>query len=125
MQLGGRSQPINLDWSEEKTLDKYHSHSLLLDNGRVNDFLDDRPRSDFVDAMYKKTECHAITIIIEGGVNTLEVVRNDLQKNRPVIIIQGSGRLADLLGTLIELSSKSKALEYKNCFVFSVIVSFI
>jgi transient receptor potential cation channel subfamily M protein 3 len=117
MQIGGQRQPTNLDWSEEKTLDKYHTHFLLLDNGRVNHYLDDRPRSDFVDAMRTKTKCHAITIIIEGGLNTLEVIRNDLKNKRPrpVVIIQGSGRLANVLATLIELSKENNALQYETC----------
>jgi hypothetical protein len=114
MQIGG--QPTNLNWSEEKTLDKYHTHFLLLDNGRVNHYLDDRPRSDFVEAMRTKTKCHAITIIIEGGLNTLEVIRNDLQNEPPrsLVIIQGSGRLSNVLATLIELSNENNAPKYQS-----------
>ncbi|CAF1099065.1 unnamed protein product [Rotaria sordida] len=101
----------SLNWNEYNTLDKYHSHFLLLDDGRMNVYLDDRPRSDFVQKMCSKTNCHSITIIIEGGFNTLEVIKNDLKNKRPVVIIHGSGRLANVLGTLLEVSSKKNTLE--------------
>ncbi|CAF3799568.1 unnamed protein product [Adineta steineri] len=109
--IGGKNVPITLDWSEEDTLDKYHTHFLLLDNGRAKEFLDDRPRFDFVEALCEKTKCQAVTIIIEGGPNTLEVIETDLLIKRPVIIIQGSGRLANALSALIEVSNKKKALD--------------
>ncbi|CAF0830978.1 unnamed protein product [Rotaria sordida] len=101
----------SLNWNEYNTLDKYHSHFLLLDDGRMNVYLDDRPRSDFIQKMCSKTNCHSITIIIEGGFNTLEVIKNDLKNKRPVVIIHGSGRLANVLGTLLEVSSKKNTLE--------------
>ncbi|CAF3395770.1 unnamed protein product [Rotaria socialis] len=96
--------------NEAKALDNYHTHFLLLDDGRVNDYLDDnriknylddRPRSTFVQIARKKTECYSVTIIVEGGFNTLEVIQNDLEAKRPVIIVHGSGRLANLLGDLL------------------------
>jgi hypothetical protein len=80
----------------------------------MNVYLDDRPRSDFVRTMCSKTNCHSITIIIEGGFNTLEVIRNDLKNKRPVVIIHGSGRLANVLGTLLEVSTTKNTLEYER-----------
>lgn len=109
--------PITLDRDEKNTLDKYHTHFLLLDDGILNRHLDDRPRSDFANAVCKHMLCRALTIIVEGGINTLEVIENDMRHQRPVIIIQGSGRLADVLGTLIEMFSKKQTLEYRFFFV--------
>lgn len=60
-----------------------------------------------------KAKCHTVTIIIDGGDNTLEVIRNDLEKERPVVIIQGSGRLANVLGTLLETSNKNIKIKYE------------
>ena len=97
--------PSKLDENEPKTLDNYHTHFLLLDDDNSTPhFLPDTPRSDFVDAMHRKTPCFAITIIVEGGFGSLEVILNDLRAKpkRPVIIIQGSGCLADILSTLLE-----------------------
>ncbi|CAF2202478.1 unnamed protein product, partial [Rotaria magnacalcarata] len=96
--------------NKAKALDKYHTHFLLLDDGRVNDYfddnhvnnyLDDRPRNIFVQTIRRKTNCYSVTIIVDGGFNTLEVIQNDLEAKRPVIIVHGSGRLANLLGDLL------------------------
>jgi len=113
-QCDGEDSLKSLDWNEHNTLDKYHSHFLLLDDGRMDAYLDDRPRSDFVQTMCSNTNCHSITIIIEGGFNTLEVIQHDLKSKRSVIIIHGSGRLANVLGTLLEVSSKKNTLEYER-----------
>ena len=97
--IGKRSLTINEN--EGKTVEKHHSHVLLLDNGSLHDYLSDDPRSDFVEKMCKITKCYTMTIIVEGGYYTFEVILNDLKADRPVIIIQGSGRLADVVGTLL------------------------
>ncbi|CAF4182954.1 unnamed protein product, partial [Rotaria sordida] len=112
--FAGQRAPTTLNYDEEKTLDKNHSHFLLLDNGRVNCYIDDRPRSDFVKSACAEFKCQAITIIVEGGFNTLEVIKHDLMAKRPVIIIHGSGRLANVLGTLLENSSKETIPEEKD-----------
>ncbi|CAF4975808.1 unnamed protein product [Rotaria sp. Silwood1] len=81
--------PMVLNYDEKKTLDKHHSHFILLDNGRLGGYIDDNPRSDFVKKVQHECKCRAITVIVEG-----------------VIIIHGSGRLANVLGALLEASSK-------------------
>ncbi len=83
----------------------------MLDDGYLMHYLNDDPRSKFVKTMRDKKACHAVTIIVEGGVNTLEVIYNDLEKNRPVVIIHGSGRLASVLGNLLEIAGKTAAVE--------------
>ena len=110
----GRRAATTLNYDEENTLDKHHSHFLLLDNGRVNCYIDDRPRSNFVKDACTEFKCQAITIIVDGGFNTLEVITHDLMAQRPVVIIQGSGRLANALGTLLETSSKEMIPEYDH-----------
>ena len=54
--------------------------------------------------------CQAITIIVEGGFNTIEVITNDVRQNRPVVIIHGSGRMSNVLGTLLENWSIKEAM---------------
>ncbi|CAF1278916.1 unnamed protein product [Rotaria sp. Silwood1] len=102
----GRSLHENV----EKALDKYHTHFLLLDDGRLNHYLNDGPRSEFVKATCGQTHCHAITIIVEGGLNTLEVIQNDLNAQRPIVIVHGSGRLATVLGNLLEKAGKTATI---------------
>ena len=99
--IGGK-RSLTLNENEGKTIDKHHSHLLLLDNGSLHDYLSDDPRSKFVENMHMKKNCYTMTIIVEGGFNTFEVILNDLEAHRPVIIIQGSGRVADILGTLLK-----------------------
>jgi hypothetical protein len=31
---------------------------------------------------------YAVTIIIEGGTNTLDVLKNDIEEKRPIVLIQ-------------------------------------
>jgi hypothetical protein len=33
-------------------------------------------------------EGYAVTIIVEGGINTLEVLENDIEAKRPFVLIQ-------------------------------------
>ncbi|CAF4377045.1 unnamed protein product [Rotaria sp. Silwood2] len=72
--------------------------------------------------MYKG---YAVTIIVEGGLGTLEVVENDINEKRPIVLIQvritklsvifiGSGRLADVLAMLVEQTSKPDQNQYWN-----------
>ena len=112
--FAGRRAPMALNYDEEKTLDQSHSHFLLQDNGRVGNYIDDIPRADFVKNACAEFQCQTITIIVEGGFNSLEVIKNDLVAKRPVLIIQGSGRLANVLGTLLENSSKGTIPEYEE-----------
>jgi transient receptor potential cation channel subfamily M protein 2 len=96
--------------NETKMLDNHHTHFLLLDDGSLNRYLNDDPRSKFVETTHNKTGCHAVTIIVEGGVNTLEVIQNDLRAQRPVVIVHGSGRLASVLGNLLEIAGKTGSI---------------
>ncbi len=67
-------------------------------------YLTDQPRSDLVYELIQSTKCHSVTIIIEGGLDSLEVIANDLKEKRPVVIIHGSGRCATVIGNLLELT---------------------
>ncbi|UJR20641.1 hypothetical protein I4U23_023766 [Adineta vaga] len=93
-----------------ETIEKNHTHCLLFDNGNLYDYLGDDQRNDLVDVACKDKDqtCYAVTIIVEGGKNTIGVIANDLKNNRPVVLIQGSGRLADVLALLLEQLSNSK-----------------
>jgi transient receptor potential cation channel subfamily M protein 2 len=93
--------------SVSKTLDVHHTHFLLFDDGRLDYYINDGPRTKFVKTACEQTDCHPVTIIVEGGVNALEVILNDLQAKRPVVIVDGSGRLANVLGKLFENASET------------------
>lgn len=96
-----------LDENSVKTLDIHHTHFLLFDDGHLDYYINDTPRTKFVQAACEQTKCHPVTIIVEGGVNTLEVILNDLKKSRPVVIVAGSGRLSNVLGDILQNASDS------------------
>ena len=97
-------------------MDKYHTHFLLSDDGKL-DYLTDDPRSDFVQTTCNQKHCYAVTIIVEGGINSLEVITNDLKFYRPVVIVHGSGRLADVLGNLLEGITDATVIGYMLLFL--------
>lgn len=105
--IGIDTVSTSLDLEEEQTLDPFHSHHILFTADRSVYQISDQYRSEFVDTVCQSGDCHGITIVVEGGYNVLTVIQNDLKAKRPVIIIQGSGRIANILGALIEKSKES------------------
>ncbi|UJR07956.1 hypothetical protein I4U23_012235 [Adineta vaga] len=103
-----------LDENQPDTFENNHTHLLLLDDGSQGErctstiterfYITDKPRSIFVEELKKLTQCHTVTILVEGGLNSLEIIRHDLDAERPVVIIHGSGRLATAIGNLLELT---------------------
>ena len=93
--------------SSLKTLEVHHTHFLLSDNGRLDYYIDDTPRDKFVQATCDRKTCYPVTIIVEGGGNTPEVILNDLRNNRPVVIVAGSGRLSNVLGEILSNANDS------------------
>ncbi|CAF1400746.1 unnamed protein product, partial [Didymodactylos carnosus] len=93
---------MNLHDSE--TLEWNHTHFILFDNGQLKSYMSDSQRSQLVEAAVNdrsEIDCsstvqqlmflnlgYPVTIIVEGGKNTLEVVLHDISKRRPVVIIQ-------------------------------------
>ncbi|CAF1003947.1 unnamed protein product, partial [Adineta steineri] len=56
----------------------------------------------------KDHKCYGVTIIVEGGKNTIEVLQNDIKQNRPIVFIEDSGRLADVFASLINQTADAK-----------------
>jgi hypothetical protein len=50
---------------------------------------------------------YAVTIIVEGDISTCLAILYDIQMKRPVIVIQGSGKIADVIVSLMELTAKN------------------
>ncbi|CAF1321816.1 unnamed protein product [Rotaria sordida] len=86
---------IRDDVQEDKeTLDPHHTHSILFDSGNLNEYLSDSQRSSFVQYVCDDKNshaCYAVTIVVEGGLKTPQVVQFDIDNGRPVVIIHGSG----------------------------------
>ncbi|CAF1034271.1 unnamed protein product [Adineta steineri] len=94
----------------DETIERNHTHCILFDDGKIGDYLNDGQR----DALVKEAcededhECCGVTIIVEGGKNTIEVLQNDIQKKRPIVFIEDSGRLADVFASLINQTTDAK-----------------
>ncbi|CAF3430705.1 unnamed protein product [Rotaria sp. Silwood1] len=101
----------------KETIERNHTHCILFDGGKLNEYLSDAHRDKFVIAACKDTHndhiCFPVTIMVEGGLGSLEVLENDLKAKRPIVLIQGSGRLADALAMLIEQTSNSDRNQYR------------
>ncbi|CAF4647243.1 unnamed protein product [Rotaria sp. Silwood1] len=86
----------------ESDLEKNHSHYLMLDDGRYRHFdtRDFRTRlCEHMANLDKKNGFHTpvVTIVVDGGSDTMANIYYDLKHNIPVVIINGSGRIADFL----------------------------
>ncbi|CAF1276333.1 unnamed protein product [Rotaria magnacalcarata] len=86
--------------SGERDLEMNHSHYLMLDDGRLRhyDIGDYRTRLCAHLAKLERDDdfpVPVVTIVVEGGRDTITNIYNDLRANIPVVIIDGSGRVAD------------------------------
>ncbi|CAF0951970.1 unnamed protein product [Rotaria sp. Silwood1] len=112
-----RQIPGNLV-EDSEAIERNHTHCLLFDSGKLNDYLGDSQRHQFVIEACKNTNdgytCYAVTIIVEGGVNSLEILQNDIEGKRPIVLIQGSGRIADVLAMLVEQTSNFDRNQYSE-----------
>ncbi|UJR11905.1 hypothetical protein I4U23_016083 [Adineta vaga] len=101
---------------DENRIEENHTHCILFDDGRLNGHLTDLHRDKFIVAACNDSgsTCYAITIIFGGDLTELKVFENDIQNKRPIILIQGSGRLTDMLTSLLELTSNSTWNKYWN-----------
>ncbi|CAF0984122.1 unnamed protein product [Adineta steineri] len=96
----------------DETIERNHTHCILFDDGKLSGYLSDEQRSALVGhAMNDKDEehkCYGVTIIVEGGKNTIEVLQHDIDENRPIVFIEDSGRLADVFASLINQTADAK-----------------
>ncbi|CAF3344944.1 unnamed protein product [Rotaria sp. Silwood1] len=86
--------------SGEWDLEMHHSHYLMLDDGTTRNYDTQHYRTHLVTHMAKINNEHdffvpVVTIMVEGGLDSIENIYYDLRSNIPVIIIDGSGRAAD------------------------------
>ncbi|CAF0985839.1 unnamed protein product [Adineta steineri] len=107
-----RRQISDNDDDTDETIERNHTHCILFDDGKLDGYLDDKHRSDLVKYAMKdkddKHKCYGVTIIVEGGTNTIEVLQNDIRKKRPIVFIEESGRLADVFASLINQTADAK-----------------
>ncbi|XP_074622988.1 transient receptor potential cation channel subfamily M member-like 2 isoform X1 [Acropora palmata] len=89
-------------------LDSNHSHFLLVDNGTEEKYgVEIDLRSKFEEAVMKvKTDSRSaagaigvpvVLLVLEGGPNTIRTMCELIKKKIPAVVVDGSGRAADLV----------------------------
>ncbi|CAH1774148.1 unnamed protein product [Owenia fusiformis] len=91
---------------KESPIDLNHSHFILVDNGTKHTFATEikfrTALESAISVMKTNTGDDAVSIpivcvVLEGGPGTLETVKSAMQNNTPAVIVEGSGRAADIL----------------------------
>ncbi|XP_066433176.1 transient receptor potential cation channel subfamily M member 2 [Eleutherodactylus coqui] len=94
-------------------LDNNHSHFILVDdgtNGRYGvEILLRAKLEKFISEQTKEQGGVAIRIpivcvVLEGGPGTLDTIHNAISNNTPCVIVEGSGRVADVIAQIAQLS---------------------
>ncbi|XP_061181480.1 transient receptor potential cation channel subfamily M member 2-like [Saccostrea echinata] len=106
----------------EKCLDPNHTHFLLVDNGTNNQpgvEIKFRAALERAIANIKTGNSQddvfvpMILLLIEGGLDSLESVRESIRNGIPVVIVKWSGGLADILADIFE-SAKVECITIKS-----------
>ncbi|KAL3837266.1 hypothetical protein ACJMK2_022633 [Sinanodonta woodiana] len=98
---------------QERFLNPNHSHFILVDNGTQHQL----ETETAIRATLECTTCRkygndfntipAVLLVIDGGRRILKTIINALSKNIPVVIVKGSGRVADLLADALKNAEES------------------
>eukprot|EP00057_Strongylocentrotus_purpuratus_P006530 XP_011661004.1 PREDICTED: transient receptor potential cation channel subfamily M member 1 isoform X3 [Strongylocentrotus purpuratus] len=89
----GQPSPLNPD----------HTHFIMIDCGRKNRYGDSvELKSKIQEAMLQPESegglgIPVVNVILEGGVDTIDTVVQAVQRRTPVILCNGTGRVADIL----------------------------
>ncbi|CAF1449983.1 unnamed protein product [Adineta steineri] len=107
--------------SGEHDLEMNHSHYLMLDDGSFRFYSTEDYRTQLcvhLAKLHHETDfpLPVVTIVVEGGRDTIRNIYYDLRDNIPVIIIDGSGRVADFFKLWLlytkEFDEASKHAQY-------------
>ncbi|CAF0946556.1 unnamed protein product [Adineta steineri] len=86
----------------EQSLEMNHTHFLLLDDGTIRYFDIGDYRTRLVKTIAHKHTNQTlpipiVTLLFEGGEDSIRSIYNDLRRNIPIIIINNTARIADYL----------------------------
>ncbi|CAF4117301.1 unnamed protein product [Rotaria sp. Silwood2] len=87
----------------QQDLEPNHTHFLLLDDGTYYGYEMGDYRTRFVTEVskYNSANVPTVTIVVEGGPDTLSAIYNDLRVGIPVVLVDGSGRIPNLLANFL------------------------
>eukprot|EP00051_Salpingoeca_urceolata_P006020 m.80019 g.80019 ORF g.80019 m.80019 type:complete len:1488 (-) comp14647_c0_seq3:1599-6062(-) len=81
-----------------KALDENHNIFLLVDDGKYETFGGEiQFRASFEALVAEELKVPIVTIVIQGGPNTLQTAYDALQTGTPLVVVAGTGGAADLL----------------------------
>ncbi|XP_069120927.1 transient receptor potential cation channel subfamily M member-like 2 isoform X1 [Argopecten irradians] len=90
----------------ESCLDPNHTHFILVDNGTQHNFgveIPFRAQLEQTVANMKTDEgkdavsVPIVLLVLQGGPNTLQTVKQAVANNTPIVVVEGSGKAADIL----------------------------
>ncbi len=85
------SKPPQVGDDERIPLDPNHSHFVLVEVGKFGD----ETETMYGLAAVLSIACPSVAVLINGGPIAEEEVLHNVRQGRPIIVIEGSGRLAD------------------------------
>ncbi|KAE8628405.1 hypothetical protein XENTR_v10007503 [Xenopus tropicalis] len=94
-------------------LDNNHTHFILVDNGTYGKYGVEIPlRTKLEKFISEQTMENAgtaikipiVCVVLEGGPGTLDTIYNSMCNNTPCVIVEGSGRVADIIAQVANLS---------------------
>eukprot|EP00054_Salpingoeca_dolichothecata_P012515 m.69394 g.69394 ORF g.69394 m.69394 type:complete len:1427 (-) comp19982_c0_seq1:42-4322(-) len=81
-----------------KSLDHNHDFFILVDDGTHEKFGGEiAMRAKIEASMSSKKDIPIVSIVVQGGPGTIETVRKAVEAKTPVVVIEGTGKAADLL----------------------------
>ncbi|CAH2226291.1 transient receptor potential cation channel subfamily M member 2 [Pelobates cultripes] len=94
-------------------LDNNHTHFILVDDGTHGSYGVEIPlRSKLEKFISEQTmekggtaiKIPIVCVVLEGGPGTLDTIYNSMCNNTPCVIVEGSGRVADIIAQVADLS---------------------
>ncbi|XP_072257010.1 transient receptor potential cation channel subfamily M member 2-like [Pyxicephalus adspersus] len=95
-------------------LDNNHTHFILVDDGTHGRYGVEIPLRTRLEKFISEQTMHRggtaikipiVCVVLEGGPGTLDTIYNSMCNNTPCVIVEGSGRVADIIAQVANLSS--------------------
>ncbi|XP_078514877.1 transient receptor potential cation channel subfamily M member 2-like isoform X2 [Lissotriton helveticus] len=112
----GRPAEYDLDEKNQGglcCLDNNHSHFILVDDGTQGRYGVEIPLRTklerFISEQAVKKEGEdmkipIVCVVLEGGPGTLDTIHNSMINNTPCVIVEGSGRVADVIAQVADMN---------------------